>query len=178
MPASFCHAPPFRGRVWPALENFSSGRYLEVGWGDRDYYQALDPHMGLALKAALLPTASVLHIIGFNASVTACFPHAEIIAIPLSPAGLEQMLQAIAESFAREEAGRIRPLGPGLYGNGRFYLSSETYHLFNTCNVWTARALHAAGLPLWPAGAIRVSGLMSQVREHGMTIQEASQALQ
>ena len=72
---------------WPELESFPAGRHLEVGWGDRDYYQALDPHMGLALKAALLPTDSVLHIVGFNASVTAYFPHAEIIAIALPPGG-------------------------------------------------------------------------------------------
>ena len=66
------------------------------------------------------------------------------------------------------------PLDPGLYGNGRFYLSGETYHLFNTCNVWTARVLSNAGLPLSPAFAIHVSDLMSQVREHGVTVQAGS----
>jgi hypothetical protein len=66
-------------------------------------------------------------------------------------------------------------LGPGLYGNSRFYLSRETYHLFNTCNVWTARALRAAGLPITPARAISVESLMSQARKFGAVVQSGTQ---
>ena len=77
----------------------------------------------------------------------------------------------IAASFATDETGNITSLGPGLYGNSRFYLSRETYHLFKTCNVWTARVLRAAGLPMTPAGAISVENLMSQARKFGMVVQ-------
>jgi uncharacterized protein (TIGR02117 family) len=153
------------------LGGFPDSQYLEVGWGDMDFYRTPDPHVGLILKAALLPTASVLHIVGFNGSVPAYFPYSEIIGIALSSAEFEHLSGTIAASFATDEAGNITALGPGLYGNSRFYLSRETYHLFNTCNVWTARALRAAGLPITPARAITVENLMSQARKFGMVVQ-------
>ncbi len=157
--------------IWPEFGDFPNTEYLEVGWGDRDYYQTADPHIGLILKAALLPTASVLHIVGFNGPVPAYFPYSEIIKIELSYVGFEQLSRTVAASFALDEAGNARSLGPGLYGNSRFYLSRETYHLFNTCNVWTARALRAAGLPISPTRAISVENLLSQARKFGRVVQ-------
>ena len=74
-------------------------------------------------------------------------------------------------SFTRDEAGNAIPHGLGLYGNSRFYLSSETYHIFNTCNVWTARVLKSAGLPTVPACAIKVENLMAQARKFGVVVQ-------
>jgi uncharacterized protein (TIGR02117 family) len=157
--------------IWPELGGFPNTEYLEVGWGDMDYYQTPDPHTGLILNAALLPTASVLHIVGFNGSVPAYFPYSEIIGIELPSAGFEHLSRTITASFATDEAGNTTSLGPGLYGNSRFYLSRETYHLFNTCNVWTARALRAAGLPITPARAITTENLMSQAHKFGIVVQ-------
>jgi uncharacterized protein (TIGR02117 family) len=157
--------------IWPELGDFPNTEYVEVGWGDMDYYQTPDPHMGLIIKAALLPTASVLHIVGFSGSVPAYFPYSEIIKIEISSAGFEHLSRTIAASFATDEAGNTTSLGHGLYGNSRFYLSRETYHLFNTCNVWTARALRAAGLPITPVRAITAENLMSQARTFGVVVQ-------
>ena len=157
--------------VRPKPGGFSDSEYLEVGWGDMGFYQTPDAHVGLILKAALLPTASVLHIVGFNGSVPAYFPYSEIIRIQLSSADFEHLSGTIAASFATDETGNITSLGPGLYGNSRFYLSRETYHLFNTCNVWTARVLRAAGLPITPATAISVESLMAKVRKFGVVVQ-------
>ena len=156
---------------WPALGDFPNAQYMEVGWGDMDFYLTADPHWGLTLKAALWPTASALHITGFNGPVLAYFPYSEIIRIELSSAGFEHLSHTIAASFALDEAGNATLLGPGLYGNSRFYLSRETYHLFNTCNVWTARVLRAAGLPITPARAITAEDLLSQARKFGIVVQ-------
>ena len=159
---------------WPVTVGFSDAQYLEIGWGDRDYYQATDPHFGLTLKAGLLPTASVLHIVAFNQPVQSYFPNSEIIKIELSSDGFKDLTLAIAESFAMDEAGNIISLGSGLYGKSRFYLSRESYHLFNTCNVWTARVLQTAGLAIMPARAIHVEYLMSQARKLGTVLQTES----
>ena len=164
--------------VWPAPGGFSDVQFLEVGWGDMNYYQTPNPEVGVLIKAALLPTSSVLHIVGFNTPVAAYFPSSEIIRIELTSAGFDQLVHYLAASFARDEAGRIKPLAPGLYGNSRFYLSGESYHLLNTCNVWTARALRTAGLPIAAASAIRVEGLMSQARKFGVLMQSGAESLQ
>lgn len=157
--------------VWPSGRDFPDAEYLEVGWGDRTFYQALNPHLGSALKAALLPTESVLHIFGFSGSVTANFPYSEIIEIELPTSGMQRLAGYIAASYSRDEVGNTTSLGPNFYRNRRFYLSRETYHLFNTCNVWVARALRTAGLPITPAQAMTAEGLMSQARRIGAVVQ-------
>ena len=160
--------------IWPVLGDFADAQYLEVGWGDMDYYQTPDPHMGLIIKAALLPTDSVLHVVGFSGSAPAYFPFSEVIRIELSAADFESLTRTIAASFATDEEGNASSLGPGLYGNSHFYLSRESYHLYSTCNVWTARALRDAGLPLNPATVIRVESLMAQARKFGAVVQSGS----
>ena len=156
--------------LWPENVNFPYTEFLEVGWGDKQYYQTPDAHFGITLRAALWPTSSVLHIVGFSGAVAAYYSSSEIIEIKLSESGFELLSRYIAASFARDVSGQARPLGRGLYGNSRFYLSRESYHLFNTCNVWTARALHAAGVPITPSFSITVDQLMAQTQTFGEVV--------
>jgi len=129
------------------------------------------PNLGITLKAGLLPTASVLHVVGFRGPVTDYFPRSEVIRIDLSEAGFQRLCRYLENSYARDETGLSQPLGPSLYGDGQFYLSRETYHAFNTCNAWTARALREAGCPITPAANLRVKTLMTNVAKFGTMIQ-------
>lgn len=151
--------------------DFREARYLEVGWGDQDFYQTPEPTLGMKLKAALFPTKSVLHVVGFSDPVRNYFPNSEIIEIALSYEGFEQLCKYIEQSYAKNERGEVQVLGPGLYGNSQFYQSRESYHVFKTCNVWTARALRAAGCPVAPGRLIKVESLMSRARAFGKVIQ-------
>ncbi len=153
-------------------KGFSSTDYLEIGWGDRDFYQTPSFHLGLALKALLLPNPSVLHIVAFNDSVASYFPHSEIIMIRLSDAGFQRLIRYIAASYDRDLAGNLVPLGVGLYGVSQFYRSQETYHLFRTCNVWTARVLYTAGCPVRPFLAITGDNLMMQAQSFGTMLRD------
>ena len=157
--------------TWPQHNEFPEAEYLEVGWGDKDFYMTPEPHLGITLKAGLFPTASVLHIVGFSGSITRYFPHSEVIRIELSETGFQRLCSYLENSYALDEAGLSRPLGPSLYGDGQFYLSRDTYHAFNTCNVWTARALRDAGFPITPAATLRVETLMTQGAKFGTVIQ-------
>jgi len=159
--------------TWPQHNDFPEAEYLEVGWGDKDYYMTPEPHLGITLKAGLLPSASVLHIVGFSGSVTRYFPRSEVIRIDLSEAGFERLCSYLENSYAQDEAGLSQSLGPALYGDGRFYLSRESYHAFNTCNVWTARGLRNAGCPITPAANLMVETLMANVAKFGTVIQAA-----
>jgi uncharacterized protein (TIGR02117 family) len=156
--------------LWPERADFPAAEYLEVGWGDRDFYMTPDNSLWLALKAALWSNASVLHVAGFHGPVDAYFPAAEIVELRLTAEALERLVRYIDESFARAGKRRAQPLGPGLYGDSRFYPSRERFHLFNTCNVWTARGLAAAGLPVHPQLALTASALLGQVRQLGRCV--------
>jgi len=157
--------------LWPEAGDFPEAEYLEVGWGDRDYYQARDPGLWLTLKAALAPSPSVLHVVGFRSPPAAYFPASEIVELALPRRNFEPLAKYIHDAYAREDTQPVAPLGPGLYGDSRFYPARETFHLFNTCNVWTARALRAAGVPV--RDAITTEGLMSQARRLGRLVQVA-----
>lgn len=159
--------------VWPQQREFAEAEYLEVGWGDRDYYMSRRPHVGILLKAALWPTESVLHVVGMQGPVSGQFPRSEVWRIEFSTAGMRRLGRYVERSYALDEQGRSRPLGPSLYGRGRFYLSRESYHLFNTCNAWTARAMRAAGCPLIPATKLRVDALLSSLAECGAVLHSA-----
>jgi len=146
---------------WPEIRDFPNADYLEVGWGDRDYYQARDPGLGTTLKAALWPTASVLHVVGLRGPVAGNFPHSDVVALPITREGLARLIAFIDAAHNRPDRTPLRSLGPGLYGDSRFYPARGRFHLFNNCNRWTARALRAAGHDI--DDAITVRGLLGQL---------------
>lgn len=146
-------------------EDFSDTEHLEIGWGDARFYQAAEPSAGLALRAALWPTASVMHIVGFSGEPARYFSASEVVNICVRRSEYKRMLDFIIDSFERRPDGEVIPLGPGLYGTSRFYRAKGSFHLFNTCNTWTARALAATGLPV-STRIITAGGLVSQLRSN------------
>jgi len=50
--------------LWTEHAQAPPGEFLEAGWGEREFYQSRDPGLWLALRAALWPQASVLHLVG------------------------------------------------------------------------------------------------------------------
>lgn len=164
---------PATAALWPEQAAFPYATFLEVGWGDRDFYQDPDPGADREIKAALWPTRSVLHVVGFSRPVTAYFLHSEIVRLDLTRAAVDSLAAYVHAAYARDEEGRPLPLGLGLYGESRFYAARERYHLFKNCNRWAARALRAAGLPLYPSEVLTTGDLFKQARPFGQTIQQA-----
>ena len=139
----------------PEKRDFPDADFLEFGWGDRDFYMAETAGPWLAFKAAFFPTPSAVHVAGIRGALDAYFPQSEIVEVRLSRPALERLLRYVHDTF-RRDGGASEALGRG------FYAGRDTFHLLRTCNVWTAGALRAAGLPV--QDAITVEGIMSQVR--------------
>jgi uncharacterized protein (TIGR02117 family) len=156
--------------MWPEQADFPAAQYLEVGWGDKDFYQAPEPTLSLALKAALQSTASVLHVVGFAVPPEDYFAASEVIAVRLAPQGFAHLVTFIHQTYKRDAHGHAIPLGPGWYEHSKFYLATGTYHLFNTCNTWVAKALRAAGAPMRTGSALTAGSVMEQVRAFGSII--------
>jgi uncharacterized protein (TIGR02117 family) len=156
--------------LWPESRDFPQAEYLEVGWGDRDYYMGRDQGFWGTLRAALgSDNPSVLHVAGVRGALAANFPASEIIEVELSRDGFERLVRYIHDAYDRAGAPVVAPLGPGLYGDSRFYPARESFNIFRTCNVWTARGLRGAGLPV--QDSITMEGLLSQAREIGKVVQ-------
>lgn len=152
------------GALWPEVEDFPGATFIEVAWGDRDFYMATPATPWLAVKAAFLTAGSVLHVVGFSAPIAAYFPESEIVELRLSRRGFDRMTRFVAAEYQRDREGRPVRLGHGLYGASRFYAARGTYHVFNTCNTWVVRALRDGGLPVTPTGVVTAGGVMQQAR--------------
>jgi hypothetical protein len=74
--------------LWPEHRQAPPGEYLEIGWGERRFYQTRDPSLLQALTAALWPSPSVLHLVGFNGPVTRRYPPGQIIVLQVDAAGM------------------------------------------------------------------------------------------
>jgi len=157
--------------LWPESRDFPHVDYLEVGWGEREYYYGRDQGFIGTLRAAFAPNnRSVLHVAGVRGPLTANFPESEIIEVMLSRDGFERLARYVHDAYDRAGAAVVAPLGPGLYGDSRFYPARESFNLFRTCNVWTARGLRRAGLRI--DDSITMEGVMSQARGIGRVVQK------
>ena len=148
--------------LWPEKRDFPAADFLEVGWGERDFYMAQSAGPWLSFKAAFFPNRSVLHVAGIRGELAAFFKLSEVVEIRLSRPALDGLIRYLHDAYARGDQAAAAALAPGHYGDSRFYPGRETFHLLRTCNVWTATALRAAGLPV--RDAITREGLMAQVR--------------
>jgi len=137
-------------------------RYLEVGWGDGDYYPAKRGTIPLALRAAFSSRGAVLQIVGFDEPVTTTFLRAKIVQVDLSLDGLAALARYIDATYAVDPAGRPIIAAPAEYGVGAFYLARGQYGLLNNSNTWVARGLEAAGCPIDVDTAVTAGAVLHQ----------------
>jgi uncharacterized protein (TIGR02117 family) len=156
--------------IWPESAEFGDVRYLEVGWGDSDFYPLASGTSGLALKAAFFSGSSVLHVTGFDRPVTEVFAGAPLVEIGLTARGFDALSRFIHEAYARNGHGEIVRVAPALYGRGAFYRAVGRYHALANSNTWAARALRAAGCPVTPIWALTAGNVLWQTRRFGLVI--------
>jgi uncharacterized protein (TIGR02117 family) len=150
--------------AWPARSDLPDADYLELGWGDREYYPRQDPGVWLALRALFTPTSSTLRVLPVAGPLTRFFRDSEIIELQVSQAGFERMVEFVRQTYELDTNGRAIVISSELQDGSRFYASRGTFHAFENCNVWVARALEAAGLPVDPDTAVTAGLLLRQVR--------------
>jgi uncharacterized protein (TIGR02117 family) len=153
--------PP--GRI-PEAADVPDARYLEFGWGDREYYPSPRPTIGMALGAALTPSPAVIHLAGRDAPPQPSAPGIEVLAVPVRAAGLDRLTAHLDAAFDRPAGGRAASIAPGLYPDSHFYPAHGKFHLFNTCNTWIAHKLAAAGVPL-STDVMTADELMQRLRD-------------
>ncbi len=154
--------------LWREVNDFPDAEFIEVGWGDADFYQSEHSTLWLGLKALFIPTGSVLHVAGFNVPVKTYFKGYQTVKIRLSDSGFRRMCVFIRQCYERNKKGNVIPLGRGLYGNNsRFYRARGKYWFANTCNNWVAQALRAAGCPITPVYACTASNVFYQLKKFG-----------
>ena len=158
--------PDLAERLRWLTARFPRAAWLEVGWGDADFYRVtpaigdVDPWLGL--RALLWPSPSVMQAVPGMGAVRAAFPRSGLIELELSEAGFDRLAAGLAATVP--PAGPRPSRGPSLYGGGAFYPATLDYHLFRTCNHWVSALLRAAGVPSSALLSTFSDGLMAELR--------------
>ena len=157
LPLAAAMAAKFGGYLW-----------LEIGWGDEDFYRhvpdAASLTWRLAARAMLgLNQTSVLHVVGFDPEPEKMF-RGDMVQLRLSKAGFERLAAALDATFRRSPYDGLTELGPGNYGPSLFYRAEGRYSAFNLCNHWVGRLLAEAGVPAAPVLASHPRTLLWDLR--------------
>ncbi len=118
----------------------------------------------MALEAALTATQAIIHVAALARAPDLTYAEAEVLPVQLTHDGFRRLVRAIAGDFERPTGRRATPVFRGLYSDSHFYHAHGTFHLFNTCNTWTARMLRAGGVNLSSTGIVTAEDLMVRLR--------------
>lgn len=141
---------------YPNAEGYE---YITLGWGDKGFF--LDtPTWGelkvsTALNAAFLPSPTAMHV------AYSCEPelNENRRAVRISKRNFKRLISFVKGSFRLKNKAVQLIEGKGYTPNDNFYEANNSYHLFNTCNSWTNKALKTAEIKtgifaLFPDGVI------------------------
>ena len=142
------HASKIHKEIPELKQRFGNAPYIEFGWGDNEFYQAEEITSGITLKAIFLPTDSVVHAVAVTRKADKYFKHSEVEKFCLEDPEFKSLVKFISSSFYRDESGNILKLNHGIYGDSQFYKAKGDFHIFNTCNKWTAKGLESAGMKI------------------------------
>ena len=142
-------------------QRFGNAPYIDFGWGDNAFYQADEITSGVTLKAIFLPTDSVVHAVAVTRKADKYFKHSEVEKFCLEDPEFKSLVEFISSSFYRDESGNILKLNHGIYGNSQFYKAKDDFHIFNTCNEWTAKGLKSAGMDISTTFKLTAGSIMN-----------------
>lgn len=117
----------------------------------------------LAIKAALWPTKSVIHVSAFNTDPKFYYLNKTVIELKLTESNFIQLIDYVSNSLEKNNDGKLIQLGK-FNKVSRYYLSKEKYHLFKTCNVWTAKALKTSGISINPTFCLTSKGVVKRLQ--------------
>ena len=133
--------------------------WLQLGWGDREFYMKVPTWneftIGIALDALFLPGPGAMHINYLN-------NHPEfyknVRKIKVSDETYKKLVGAVKDSFVLENGKPVLIKGKGYFASDNFYEAHGSFSFFKTCNVWTADVLANAGLPhpLWSPSKVGI----------------------
>ncbi|MDK2979371.1 MAG: hypothetical protein PWP52_2085 [Bacteroidales bacterium] len=150
---------------FPSLQDdFREFNFIEIGWGDKDFYMAEKETFWITFKAGMFPTKSALHVTALMNNPEIHYRGLEMVLIDLSEDDFIRLINYFNRSFALDKNKHNIKLKDGLKANSLFYLSKEKYHIFKTCNAWIARGLKRAGVPIHPFFALTSKNVMKQLK--------------
>jgi uncharacterized protein (TIGR02117 family) len=154
-------------RVFSALSDDTQAEHLLIGWGAAIYYTARKITPVLFCRATCFPTASALHIVPVRGPLARRFPHSDILRFDVSREQMAELSRFLSDAVRRYPSGKPVVLGPGYFPRSHFYAGRHIFWFPVTCNIWSARALRRAGVPVNAATSVTAASLIRQALRYG-----------
>lgn len=158
----------------PALATrFKHTSHLEIGWGDKGFYQAQEITSGLTMRAMFYSTGAVMHVVAVPLSANLAFdyfPASNVVEVCLSDHELRALNEFVQRSFLRDAHANAIPMKPGIYGDSQFYEGEGRYHFLNTCNKWVAKGLASAGFSIDPTFTLTSASVLDHLKASGRAV--------
>lgn len=150
-------------RLYPEARSFL------IGWGEEHFYQSPGTDLMLGLDAIIPPSPTVFHI-AYNAAPSSVYlGPTDDTAVAVSAEGAAAFVALVDKYLALDPAGDAIPVAQGkVVGRSMFLRSRGSFHLFNVCNHWMAKALRAAGVNVNTRAAWMAGPMVEQVRRQGL----------
>jgi len=148
----------------PLRRLFPNASSFLIGWGDEAFYRSDGSNLWLGLDALIPPSPSVMHV-AYNAAASSIYlgPNDDA-PIAVSLEGAKLLVAYIDQALVLDAKNRVIIVAPGkVIGRSEFLRTRGSFHLFNVCNQWLARALRAAGVDVNARAAWLAGGLIEQV---------------
>lgn len=151
-------------RNWPLLADFADSDFLEFGWGDARFYQAEPETWWLAIRAALWPTSSVIHVIGVRSPILKNTQANDIVEVHVSADGLRRMAETIQPEFEEQHPTATPVSLSAAPTPNHFYSAKRNFFFPRMCNWWIASRLEEANCPIQPWSVVTATRIMREAR--------------
>jgi len=155
----------------PEHSELPDTKFLKFGWGDARYYSNPDAGFWIMMRAALLPTKSAIHVVGFDIPVEMYFSGSKVVEIKITEEGAAELGTFINQTIKKDEDDNPIYFAEGLYRNSVFLEAERSYIFPRTSNKWTAKAVRKTGYPISPFYAFTSGNVIKQASEDGVLIQ-------
>jgi uncharacterized protein (TIGR02117 family) len=153
--------------IWNEINSINDKSFVDVGWGDKDFYQHPGFDAELAFKALFYPTESTLRVEEINIPIKQYAEISDIaVRIELTQNQFNDLCRYVHDTYLRNENDELVIFSEQYNGNIKFYKAKGNYHIFNTCNSWIAKALKHAGFDI-SENIILAEQLFNEAQEFG-----------
>jgi len=112
-----------------------------------------------------VPGPGAILVTGLGVMPDEAYGSAPVVVLRLPVGGARALSDFLWRKLRKDRTGRPLLIDPEPFPGGVFYAATDTYTLTHTCNSWAADALHAAGVPVDPAGVVFAGQMMQRARQ-------------
>lgn len=163
----------FTKKILPVLSYFDGFKYVDIGWGDAEFYQSPGFNICLAVNAILVPTPTVIRIDGYKFPIERVIEWREFaIQFVLTKERFLRMADFINQSFKYDDYKKViislrdkeKPI--------IFFKSVHYYFFMRTCNTWAAEAIQSTGVEIDTFGLVTAGQLYSKLSRFGKILKK------